>query len=87
MANTFTEAEQTYIYNNLHYGWTAETRIKIDGKNWMITTAGMPILATIQYLPPQTMGYCLKALCLLCLLKWKNGREKKPNKNRYLANH
>ena len=36
---TFTETAQTKIYNNVHYGWTVETRIKIDGKNWMITTS------------------------------------------------
>jgi len=36
---TFTETEQNRFYNSIHNGWTAETRIKIDGKNWMITTS------------------------------------------------
>lgn len=38
-ATTFTETEQTNVYNSLHNGWTGETRIKIDGKNWVITTS------------------------------------------------
>lgn len=39
MQPTFTEQEQNRLYNSIHYGWTAETRIKIDGKNWVITTS------------------------------------------------
>jgi len=38
-ATTFTETEQTNVYNSMYNGWTGETRIKIDGKNWMITTS------------------------------------------------
>lgn len=38
-ATTFTETEQTNVYNSMYNGWTGETRIKIDGKNWVITTS------------------------------------------------
>jgi len=39
MQPSFTDQEQTRVYDSVHYGWTAETRIKIDGKNWVITTS------------------------------------------------
>lgn len=35
--STFTNTENTRIYKN-HYGWTGETHLKLNGKNWVLTT-------------------------------------------------
>jgi hypothetical protein len=37
-AATFTEQEQTKIYNSYSLGWTGQTRVKIGGKCWELTT-------------------------------------------------
>lgn len=38
-APSFTEQEQTKIYNSYSNGWTGNTRVKIAGKCWDITTS------------------------------------------------
>jgi hypothetical protein len=37
MNSTFSNTENTKIYNSFH-GWTGETKVKVNGKNWVLTT-------------------------------------------------
>lgn len=34
---SFSTTENTQIYQN-HYGWTGETRVKVNGRDWVLTT-------------------------------------------------
>ena len=36
--SSFSHLENTKVYQNYHNGWTAETKVKVNGKNWVITT-------------------------------------------------